>query len=230
MERIYMKREEFIKAVSSKLKLIRTEYGITQEAMSEMLGISKKTLVETEKGRRDLSWTEVIAVASVFEQSEVLQGIMGGDAGDVIHALAFEDRHIKYPPTMGGKVWWRVIDEKDGIRLQQNYVTGHYRLLDKDDCSSAGKKWKNTGILWGGNNHGISSFDGYVPGAANCIRILSDQCDKAHHKIQKESGRQDQSGSIQHHYRRGIYLSNCRGITDNLVRPRHCTYVSLRQK
>ena len=45
-----MKREEFIKTVSSKLKLIRTEYGITQEAMSEMLGISKKTLVETEKG------------------------------------------------------------------------------------------------------------------------------------------------------------------------------------
>ena len=121
-----MKRDELIRTVSSKLKLIRTEYGITQEAMSEMLGISKKTLVETEKGRRELSWTEVIAVVSVFEKSEVLQGI--------IHALAFEDRHIKYPPTMGGKVWWRVIDEKDGIRLQQNYVTGHYRLLDKDDC------------------------------------------------------------------------------------------------
>ena len=129
-----MKREEFIKTVSSKLKLIRTEYGITQEAMSEMLGISKKTLVETEKGRRELSWSEVIAVASVFDKSEVLQGIMGGDASDVIHALAFEDRHIQYPTTMGGKVWWKVIDEKDGIRLQQNYVTGHYRLLDKDDC------------------------------------------------------------------------------------------------
>ena len=129
-----MKREEFIKTVSSKLKLIRTEYGITQEAMSEMLGISKKTLVETEKGRRELSWTEVIAVASVFEKSEVLQGVMGGEASDVIHALAFEDRHIQYPPTMGGQVWWRVVDEKNGIRLQQNYVTGHYRLLDENDC------------------------------------------------------------------------------------------------
>lgn len=129
-----MKREEFINTVSRKLKLIRTEYGITQETMSGMLGISKKTLVETEKGRRELSWTEVIAVVTVFEKSEVLQGIAGGEAGDVIHALAFEDRHIQYPPTMGGKVWWRVIDEKKGIRLQQNYVTGHYRLLDKDDC------------------------------------------------------------------------------------------------
>ena len=129
-----MLRDEFIKAVSSRLKLIRTEYGITQEVMSEMLGISKKTLVETEKGRRELSWTEVIAVATVFEKSEVLQGITGGDASDVIHALAFEDRHITYPPTMGGKVWWRLIDEKNGIRLQQNYVTSHYRLLDKDDC------------------------------------------------------------------------------------------------
>ena len=128
-----MKREEFVKAVSSKLKLIRTEYGITQEMMSEVLGVSKKTLVETEKGRRELSWTEVIAVVTVFEKSEVLQGITGGDAGDVIHALAFEDRHIQYPPTMGGKVWWRVLEEKDGMKLQQNYVTGHYRLLDKDD-------------------------------------------------------------------------------------------------
>ena len=70
-----MKREDLIKSVSSKLKLIRTEYGVTQEEMSEMLGISKKTLVETEKGRRDLSWTETIAVASVFEKSEVLQGM-----------------------------------------------------------------------------------------------------------------------------------------------------------
>ncbi len=129
-----MQREEFIKTVSSKLKLIRTEYGITQEVMSEMLGISKKTLVETEKGRRELSWTEVIAVATVFEKSEVLQGITGGEASDVIHALAFEDRHIRYPLTMGGKVWWRLIDEKNGIRLQQNYVTSHYRLLDKYDC------------------------------------------------------------------------------------------------
>ena len=129
-----MQREEFIKTVSSKLKLIRTEYGITQEVMSEMLGISKKTLVETEKGRRELSWTEVIAVATVFEKSEVLQGIVGGDPSDVIHALAFEDRHIQYPPTMGGKVWWRLIDEKNGIKLQQNYVTSHYRLLDENDC------------------------------------------------------------------------------------------------
>ena len=129
-----MKREEFISEVSSKLKLIRTEYGITQEVMSAMLGISKKTLVETEKGRRNLSWTEVIAVTSVFGNSEVLQGITGGEADDLIHALAFEDRHIQYPPTMGGKVWWRVLDEKYGIRLQQNYVTGHYRLLDKNDC------------------------------------------------------------------------------------------------
>ena len=129
-----MQRDEFIKSVSSILKLIRTEYGITQEVMSEMLGISKKTLVETEKGRRGLSWTEVIAVATVFEKSEVLQGIVGGDPSDIIHALAFEDRHIQYPPTMGGKVWWRLIDEKNGIRLQQNYVTSHYRLLDENDC------------------------------------------------------------------------------------------------
>ena len=40
----------------------------------------------------------------------------------------------KYPATMGGKVWWHEIDEKYGIRLQQNFVTGHYRLLDAENC------------------------------------------------------------------------------------------------
>jgi hypothetical protein len=63
-----------------------------------------------------------------------LQNEFGGDLSDIITAIAFGNTHVEYPPTMGGKVWWRVIDEKDGIRLQQNYVTGHYRLLDKDDC------------------------------------------------------------------------------------------------
>lgn len=128
----HMQREEFIATVSSKLKLIRTEYGITQEVMSEMLGISKKTLVETEKGRRELSWTETIALATVFDKSEVLQGIAGGDSVDIIHALAFEERNVKYPSTMGGKVWWRTVEEREGLKVQQNVVTNHYRLLDKE--------------------------------------------------------------------------------------------------
>ena len=34
---------------------------------------------------------------------------------------------------MGGKVWWRAVDDVGGYRIQQNIVSGHYRLLDPAD-------------------------------------------------------------------------------------------------
>jgi DNA-binding XRE family transcriptional regulator len=49
-----MNKNEFIKLLDGKLKLIRTEYGLTQDKMASVLGISKKTLVEIEKNRKSL--------------------------------------------------------------------------------------------------------------------------------------------------------------------------------
>jgi len=128
-----MTREDFIDVVSSRLKLIRTEFGVTQEEMSSILGISKKTLVETEKRRRNLSWVETVAVATIFSRSNVLQVEFGGDANELINMLAFNNTEVSYSPTMGGKVWWKVILEDKGYRIQQNMVSNHYRLLDKNN-------------------------------------------------------------------------------------------------
>ena len=47
-----MDKQEFIELVNSKLKLIRVENDLSQEKMSEVIGLSKKTLVEIEKGRK----------------------------------------------------------------------------------------------------------------------------------------------------------------------------------
>ncbi len=44
-----MTRENFIKLMDTQVKLIRSEYGLTQDKMSMLLGLSKKTLVEIEK-------------------------------------------------------------------------------------------------------------------------------------------------------------------------------------
>ncbi|MDR1431401.1 MAG: helix-turn-helix domain-containing protein, partial [Propionibacteriaceae bacterium] len=52
-----MNRESFIASCDDKVKLVRVEYGLTQDTMSHILGISKKTLVDIEKGRRSLGWT-----------------------------------------------------------------------------------------------------------------------------------------------------------------------------
>ena len=128
-----MTKEEFITTVNSKLKLVRTEYGLTQDKMAAILGISKKTLVESEKGRRPLGWTEAVALAAIFANSSILRDSLGEDFQDMVSALALIDTDVKYPSTMGGKIWWRDIKTVNGYRIQQNIVSSHYRLLDAND-------------------------------------------------------------------------------------------------
>lgn len=128
-----MIREELITKVNGRLKLVRTEYGLTQDKMAAILGISKKTLVESEKGRRSLGWTETVALTSIFAHSSILKDALGEDFNEMISALALEGVEISYPPTMGGKVWWREIKSAGGYRIQQNLISNHYRLLDEKD-------------------------------------------------------------------------------------------------
>ena len=40
-------------------------------------------------------------------------------------------------PTMGGKVFWNNIAEKDGWKLQKNMFTSHCRVLDPNDVRVA---------------------------------------------------------------------------------------------
>ena len=60
-----MDRKEFIREMDIHLKLVRTEYGYTQELMASILGLSKKTLVEIEKGRSSLGWMGAVAFSSL---------------------------------------------------------------------------------------------------------------------------------------------------------------------
>ena len=113
-----MTKKEFAAALDSALKAVRKEYGFTQEKMAAVLGISKKTLVEIEKGRSSLGWTGAAAFAAM---------------DDLVEALAFAEAEPQYPKTMGGRVWWREIWKEKGYRIQQNVVSGHFRLLDREN-------------------------------------------------------------------------------------------------
>lgn len=128
-----MNKNEFTKFMDKKLKLIRTEYGLTQDKMAAVLGISKKTLIEVEKNRKSLGWTGSVALASIFSDSTILQDALGGDLSDIIIAVGFKDVNVHYPKTWGGKVWWKTISEKNGYRIQQNMFSRHYRLLDREN-------------------------------------------------------------------------------------------------
>ena len=134
-----MTREEFVFEMDRQVKLVRTEYGFTQDVMAKVLGLSKKTLVEIEKGRSSLGWMGAAAFCMVFSGSQVLDRLLGGEAGDMVRALAFDEVKPTYPPTMGGRVWWRTVEERGEFRIQQNILSQHYRALDSRNgrvCSS----------------------------------------------------------------------------------------------
>ena len=134
-----MTREEFVAELDRQVKLVRTEYGFNQEVMARVLGISKKTMVEIEKGRSSLGWTGAVALCAIFSGSQVLSGLLGGEAGDMVRALAFQDLRPTYPKTMGGRVWWRFVETVGPYTVQQNILSQHYRALDREDgrvCSS----------------------------------------------------------------------------------------------
>lgn len=134
-----MTREDFIQIVDSKLKLIRNENDYTQDKMAEIIGISKKTLINIEKERGTLGWAAAIAVCIIFKDSEILQLAFGGQTQDIILSLSFHNYEEKYDKTMGGKIWWKDIQVKDKYKIQQNIISKHYRILDNSNrriCSS----------------------------------------------------------------------------------------------
>lgn len=133
-----MTRADFINKASEKLKLIRIERDYTQDKMAEILGLSKKTLVQIEKGRSTLGWAGSVTLCTIFRDSEVLAMIFGGEPQDIILSLAFTD-YESNEKTMGGKLWW--INQESGkqFRIQQNVISRHFRILDGQDrriCSS----------------------------------------------------------------------------------------------
>ena len=129
-----MERTEFISLMNQKIKLIRTEFDLTQEKMADAIGISKKTLVEIEKGRNSLSWTAAVAAAVIFADSEIVADAFGGETSDLVKVIALDGLDAKLPDkTMGGRIWWQDIKESKGYRIQQNVISRHYRILDAED-------------------------------------------------------------------------------------------------
>jgi len=146
-----MNKEQLIAIASEKLKLVRTESDFTQDKMAEILGISKKTLVQIEKGRISAGWTTTVALFALFRESTILQSTIGGDPMEVIELTAHDYILRPKEKTMGGYIWWRNIHEYNGYCLQQNVLSQHFRILDADnyrlfstfDEVAANEKWTN---------------------------------------------------------------------------------------
>lgn len=127
-----MDKEELIDSLSPKIKLIRVEKNYTQDQMATILGISKKTLVQIEKGRMKGNWTTIVALCALFRDSEILQNTLGEeDVVEVIETVAHFTVDRPISKTMGGKIWWLTVMEEGAFTLQQNVVTKHFRIIDQ---------------------------------------------------------------------------------------------------
>ncbi|MGE7623787.1 helix-turn-helix transcriptional regulator [Viridibacillus sp. NPDC096237] len=127
-----MDKEQIISIATAKFKLVRTENNYTQDKMAEVLGISKKTLVQIEKQRVPCGWTTTVALCALFRESSILQNAMGGDPMEVVELTAHDVIARPKEKTMGGYIWWRTVQEDKGYRLQQNILSNHYRILDSE--------------------------------------------------------------------------------------------------
>ncbi|MFD1039498.1 helix-turn-helix transcriptional regulator [Virgibacillus byunsanensis] len=83
-----MDQNQLINKISARMKLVRVENNLTQERMSSMLGISKKTLVQIEKKRSHANWTTTIALCALFRKSEVIQHTLGENVMEVVEDTA----------------------------------------------------------------------------------------------------------------------------------------------
>ncbi|WP_042356569.1 helix-turn-helix transcriptional regulator [Bacillus rubiinfantis] len=126
-----MNRDDIIQQVSEKLRLIRTEAGYTQDKMAEIIGVSKKTLVQIEKGRVLAGWSTVVSICALFRESETVQFLFGSEPLEVLETVAREGVDYRKSKTLGGRVWWKPIMKSNGFVLQQNILSKHYRILDK---------------------------------------------------------------------------------------------------
>ncbi|OLS33601.1 helix-turn-helix transcriptional regulator [Bacillus sp. MRMR6] len=125
-----MNRTEIIKIVSDKLRLIRTEAGYTQDKMAEIIGVSKKTLVQIEKGRVQAGWSTVVTVCALFRETETVQFLFGNEPLEVLETVAREGIDYRKMKTLGGRIWWKEVSKKNGYVLQQNIISKHFRILD----------------------------------------------------------------------------------------------------
>lgn len=118
--------------VSDKLRLIRAELDLTQDKMAETIGISKKTLVQVEKGRQTLGFTAAGLTAVLFRKSEIVQALFGDSVLEILDLVAGKRQSGAWYKTLGGKVWWTEVQRTGGFCLQKHVLTGHFRILDED--------------------------------------------------------------------------------------------------
>ena len=128
-----MNKQTVIDLVSPRLKLIRTEMDYTQDQMSEIIGISKKTLVQLEKGRQEIGWATAVVVCALFRESALLRSVMGEDPIELAEMAVHTEIHSRETAASASINWWTEIGQWQQYKLQQHTAGGHYRIIGAEN-------------------------------------------------------------------------------------------------
>ena len=96
--------------------------------MATTLGLSKKTLLEIEKGRSSLGWTGCVALCALFRSSEILSAALACDPYELVTALAESEYTPRTASPVSGFLWSSAYT-RGGYRIDQNLITQHFRLF-----------------------------------------------------------------------------------------------------
>ena len=130
-----MTRESFIALCDRKEKLVRNELGYSQEKMSTLLGISKKTLVEIEKWRSSLGWQGAVTLCTLFQNTRGITLTFGSDIPALLRALTEDAAYLQ--PVESPYAAWVPILELDGKTIEQNAASQLYRLRAEGETLAA---------------------------------------------------------------------------------------------
>lgn len=148
---IQVDREYIIQIVSENLRTVRKDNHFTQDKMAEMVGVSKKNIIQIEKGRALADWTTTIAICAIFRENKTLHKHFGGDPMEVIEQTVQDVTIRPQEKTLGGHIMWKNINEHKGFKLQRNLISKHFRILDEEnyrlfstfDAEVAQEMWKD---------------------------------------------------------------------------------------
>lgn len=90
-----MTMKEFCRSVHKLLEQVRVEYNLSLEVMAKMIGVSKKTLIQLEKQRIILKWSEAVTICTIFRESTILNDNFDMDMLDLIKEISFNENKVK---------------------------------------------------------------------------------------------------------------------------------------
>lgn len=70
-------KEKLIENMTANLPVLRTKADLTQARLSEMIGISRQTLVAVENNKRKMSWSTFLSCYLVFMANPETRKLLG---------------------------------------------------------------------------------------------------------------------------------------------------------